>query len=137
MPWRKAMLVWLLIIAIESVQGVLRNVFLAPVIGDFAARQIGVLFGAAVIVLVAWLMAPWLNLQGRAQFAVAGLLWVGLTVAFELSLGLALGLPWQRMAADYDITSGGLLGLGLIVLAFAPYAAARLRAIGRICKRND
>ena len=136
MPWRKAMLVWLLIIVIESVQGVLRNLFLAPVIGDFAARQIGVLVGAAVIVLVAWLMAPWLNLQGRAQFAGVGLLWVGLTVAFELSLGLAVGLSWERIASDYDLSRGGLLGLGLIVLAFAPYAAVRLRGIGGIGKRK-
>lgn len=136
MPWRKAMLVWLLIIVIESVQGVLRNRFLAPVVGDFAARQVGVLVGAAVIVLLAWLMAPWLNLQGRAQSAGVGLLWVGLTVAFELSLGLALGLSWERMASDYDITRGGLLGLGLIVLALAPCTAARLRAIAGIGKRK-
>ncbi|HWH47071.1 MAG TPA: hypothetical protein VN664_04655 [Burkholderiales bacterium] len=136
MPWHKAMLVWLLIIVTESVQGVLRNLFLAPAIGDFAARQVGALVGAAVIVLVAWLMAPWLNLQGRAQFAGVGLLWVVLTVVFELSLGRALGLSWERMASDYDITRGGLLGPGLIVLAFAPYAAARLRASEEIGKRK-
>ena len=45
MPWRKATLVWLLIIVVESVHGVLRNLFVAPVIGEFEARQAGVFIG--------------------------------------------------------------------------------------------
>jgi hypothetical protein len=136
MRWRKAISVWLLIIVIESVHGVLRNVLLAPAIGDFEARQAGVFIGSALILLIAWLMAPWLNLSGRAQFAGVGLLWVGLTLLFEFSLGLAMGLSWERMASDYDVTRGGLLPLGLIVMAFAPYAGARLRAHADIGKRK-
>ncbi len=136
MHWRKAFSVWLLIIVIESVHGVLRNVLLAPAIGDFEARQAGVFIGSALILLVAWLMAPWLNLSGRAQFAGAGLLWVGLTLLFEFSLGYAMGLSWERMTSDYDLSRGGLLPLGLIVMAFAPYAGARLRARADIGKRK-
>lgn len=136
MPWGKAISVWLMIIVIESVHGVLRNLFLAPAIGDFEARQAGVFIGSALILLIAWLMALWLNLSGRLQFAGVGLLWVGLTLVFEFSLGLAMGLSWERIASDYDIARGGLLPLGLIVMAFAPYAGARLRANGGIGKRK-
>jgi hypothetical protein len=136
MPWGKAISVWLLIIVIESVHGVLRNLFLAPAIGDFEARQAGVFIGSALILLIAWLMAPWMNLSGRAQFAGVGLLWVGLTLVFEFSLGLAMGLSWERIASDYDITRAGLLPLGFIVMAFAPYAGTRLRANGEIGKRK-
>ncbi len=136
MPWGKAVQVWLLIIVIESVNGVLRNLFIAPAIGDFEARQAGVFIGAALILLVAWLMAPWLNLSGGSQFAGVGLLWVGLTLVFEISLGLATGLSWERIASDCDVARGGLLPLGLIVMVFAPYAGARLRAKGEIGKRK-
>jgi hypothetical protein len=127
MAWRKAILVWLLIIVVESVHGVLRNLFVAPSIGDFAARQAGVFIGSALILLVAWLMAPWLNLGSRAHFAYAGLLWVGLTVAFEFALGAMMGLSWERISSDYNVAKGGLLPLGLVVMAFAPYAGAWLR----------
>jgi hypothetical protein len=127
MPWGKAILVWLLIIVVESVHGVLRNLFVAPAIGDFEARQAGVFIGSALIVLIAWLTAPWLNLNGRAQFAGVGLLWVGLTLVFEFSLGVAMGLSWERTTSDYNVVRGGLLPLGLVVMAFAPYAGARLR----------
>jgi len=127
MPWRKATLVWLLIIVVESVHGVLRNLIVAPAIGNFEARQAGVFIGSALILLIAWLTAPWLNLNGRAQFAGVGLLWVGLTLAFEFSLGVAMGLSWERITSDYHIAKGGLLPLGLVVMAIAPYAGARLR----------
>jgi hypothetical protein len=130
MPWRKATLVWLLIIVVESVHGVLRNLFVAPAIGDFESRQAGVFIGSALILLIAWLTAPWLNLNGRAQFAGAGLLWVGLTLVFEFSLGVAMGLSWERITSDYNIAKGGLLPLGLVVMAIAPYAGARLRGNG-------
>jgi hypothetical protein len=136
MPWGKAISAWLLIITIESVHGVLRNLLLAPTIGDFEARQAGVFIGSALIVVIAWMMAPWLNLSTRAQFAGVGLLWVGLTLVFEFSLGLAMGLSWERMASDYNIAKGGLLPLGLIVMACAPYAGARLRSNGGIRKRK-
>ena len=136
MSWPKAIAVWLLIIVIESVHGVLRKLFLAPAIGDFEARQAGVFIGSALILLIAWLMAPWLSLSGRAQFAGVGLLWVGLTLVFEFSLGLAMGLSWERMASYYDIARGGLLPLGFVVMAFAPYAGARLRGNGEIGKQK-
>jgi len=136
MPWREAILVWLLIIVVESVHGVLRNLFVAPAIGDFEARQAGVFIGSALILLIAWLTAPWLNLNGRAQFAGAGLLWVGLTLVFEFSLGVAMGLSWERITSDYNIAKGGLLPLGLVVMAIAPYAGARLRGNGETGTRK-
>lgn len=136
MPWGKAILVWLLIIVVESVHGVLRNLFVAPAVGDFEARQAGVFIGSALIVLIAWLTAPWLNLNGRAQFAGVGLLWVGLTLVFEFSLGVAMGLSWERTTSDYNVVRGGLLPLGLVVMAFAPYAGARLRGNGKTGTRK-
>ena len=61
---------------------------------------------------------------------MVGLLWVLLTLAFEFTLGLfVLGYSWQRMIEDYDITRGGFLLLGMIVLCLAPLMAAKLRGI--------
>jgi hypothetical protein len=39
-------------------------------------------------------------------------------------------LPWERLAQDYDLSRGGLLGLGLMVMLLAPsFAAARQRLV--------
>lgn len=47
---------------------------------------------------------------------------------FEIGLGrLALGLSWERITEDYDVTRGGFLVLGLLFMAVSPLLAARLR----------
>ena len=51
-----------------------------------------------------------------------------LTVSFEVGLGrLVLGLPWERITEDYDVTRGGFLGFGLVFMLGSPLLAARLR----------
>ena len=50
-----------------------------------------------------------------------------LTVLFEIGVGrYALGLSWDRIAEDYDLTRGGLLGFGLLFMAATPTLAMML-----------
>ena len=116
--------IWLLIMLIESVHGGLRTLLLAPAVGDFPARQIGVFTGSLLILAVTYLSLGWLRLDtGRLRLAV-GTEWAILTLAFEVGLGrLVLGYPWSRLAADYDLVHGGLMGLGLLLVVCAPSIA--------------
>lgn len=124
----RAFLVWLVIIAAETVHGILRGVLLVPIVGDLPARQIGVLIGSLLIFAVAYLVIRWIAAQTKLQFLAVGLLWVVLTILFEIGLGrLVLGLPWERLTEDYDVTRGGFMGVGLLFMAAAPWLAAWLR----------
>jgi len=51
-----------------------------------------------------------------------------LTLAFELALGRLTGLGWARILADYDLTQGGLMPLGLLAMFLTPWAVQRLQA---------
>jgi hypothetical protein len=42
MNWGRAIAVWMLIMLAESVHGIIRQLFIAPAIGDMPARQAGV-----------------------------------------------------------------------------------------------
>jgi hypothetical protein len=48
----KAFAVWLLIFAVEVAHGVLRTLYLIPLLGDLRSRQVGVAVGSALILLV-------------------------------------------------------------------------------------
>lgn len=127
----RVLAVWLAIIAAESVHGTLRQLFLAPVVGDFRARQIAVFTGMAIILAVVTLCIRWLRLPDTLARLQVGLLWVVLTVAFEVALGrLVLGASWARILEDYDLPHGGLMGFGLLFLALSPVFATRLRGAG-------
>jgi hypothetical protein len=125
----RAVAVWLLLMAAEVVHGTARTLWLAPHVGDFRARQVAVFSGSLLILLIASLTIRWIRVRGLSALVSIGILWVALTLAFEITLGrLALGYSWKRLASDYDLREGGLLPIGLLVMAMSPWLAARLRS---------
>ncbi len=124
----RAVAVWLVIIAAETVHGILRGLLLVPLVGDHPARQIGVLIGSLIIFAVAYLCVPWIATPTKIQILGVGLLWVVLTILFEVVLGyFVLGLPWERITEDYDRTRGGFLEFGMLFMALSPLLAVRMR----------
>jgi hypothetical protein len=130
MPWARSIAVWLLIIFAESVHGVLRTLYLAPLLGDFRARQVSVFTASLIIFAIAFATIRWIGTGRRSHLWGIGVLWVLLTVAFEFSLGrFVLELDWERLFSDYNLGQGGLMGLGLAAMCVTPLATAKLRGL--------
>lgn len=122
----RALALWLLIMLAETAQGALREWLASPAIA-FAARQAAVLIGIVVIFAITWFGLPWVRLRSAAGALSVGLLWAALTVGFEVGLGRALGLGWDRILGDYDLLRGGLMPLGLLAMALTPWLVHRLQ----------
>ena len=129
MPWRRAIAVWVLIAVAESIHGVIRQLFIAPVIGDLPARQVGVFVGSVLILFIAYLPARWLDAKTLKKQLQIGAVWVVLMLIFEFSLGAVLGVTRTQMLADYNLAQGGLMGFGFAFLFFAPAIAAKFRGL--------
>jgi len=127
-----ALVVWLIMIGVEAVHGLLRTTFLVPVVGDFRARQIGMFIGSALILLVAYVFVDWLHAPDRKSLMLVGLLWLALTVAFEIGFGhFVLWRSWESFANEYNLVRGGLLPFGPVVVVFSPLIATWLRKLNR------
>ena len=125
---RRALMAWLVLIVAESVHGSVRELWLKPYVGDLWARQIGVFTGMLIILGAAYGCIRWIRAETPRALWLVGLLWVALTLSFEFGLGLlVLGYSWERMLEDYDVTRGGLLALGMVVLLLSPLIAAKVR----------
>jgi hypothetical protein len=127
MSWSRALISWFLIVVAESIHGTVRQLFIAPAIGDLPARQIGVVIGSAIIFAIAWACIRWIGSKSFGQQICVGLLWIVLISIFEFGLGMALGYTRERMLSDYDLTKGGYMSLGLLFMLFAPALAAKAR----------
>ena len=124
------MAVWIVLIGVEFIHGALRTIFLVPHIGDFHARQIGVFTGSFLIVLIAYLLVPWIHAENVQSLICVGLLWLTLTVLFELGFGhFVFGRSWESLGSDFDVLHGGLLPFGLLILTLSPLIATRLRGV--------
>jgi hypothetical protein len=128
-PFRRVVGIWLTLLVVESIHGVIRRLFLEPQIGDLRARQLSVFTGAVLIALVFWFTIKWLGRQPLGRWWQFGLLWLALTLAFEIGLGRATGMSWDRIASDFDLRRGGLLGIGMLVILVGPRILAQRRGL--------
>jgi hypothetical protein len=129
----RALAVWLVIIMAESVQGGLRRLLFSPE-AAFVARQVSVLTGTAVIFAITWLAMRWMRIRTAAGALLVGVAWSAATFGFEIAAGRALGAGWTRIWSDYDLRHGGLMPLGLVLMAVTPWAVQRLQ--GRAAARR-
>lgn len=124
----RAFVVWLAIVFAESIHGTLRQMFLAPLVGDFTARRISFFIAVLLIFLITYFLIRWINAPAVKSLFAVGLLWLILMTLFEFGLGiLVMNYSREQMLADYYVSRGGLMGFGLIFMAFAPFLAAKLR----------
>ena len=132
MRWSRVLTVWVALVCAEIIHGILRTLLLAPRVGDFRARQIGVFTGSLLILLIAGLSIRWIHTRSMTSLVKVGVVWLVLMVVFELAFGrLVLGASWERLWSDFNLLEGGLLPVGLAVLALSPLIAARLRGVQR------
>lgn len=124
----RSLAIWLVLICIEIVHGILRAILLVPLVGEFRSNQIGVFTGSAIILAIAYFTIHWIEARRPYQLLLVGLIWLVLTVAFEVIFGrFVVRLSWERIASDYNVLNGGLMPLGLLFLFFSPMFALKLR----------
>lgn len=129
MSWRRALLAWLIIAVAESVHGILRRLFVLPVIGELRAHQTGIFVGCVIIFAIAWASIRWIGARSIPELLQIGVVWILLMAAFETSLGYAFGYPLSRILQDYNIAEGRLMIFGMVFMLFAPAMAAKARGI--------
>jgi hypothetical protein len=72
--------------------------------------------------LVGWLERRW-PVSSRRAAARVGVVWLALTLAFELGMGAARGTPAWEMLAEYDIRRGHLWPFVPLAVVLAPHVA--------------
>lgn len=126
---------WLVIVFVESLHGTLRQILIAPAVGDFTARRIAFFTGMLLIFVIAYSLVRWIGAPTTGAWFWVGAMWAVLILAFEFGLGyFVLGYTTERLLEDYDVTRGGLMAFGIIFMACAPYMAAKAQGLTRAAK---
>ncbi len=122
------MLIWLLIMLVETVHGVLRGVFMVPRLGEAAAEQVGWPVAAILVMVISVSAIRWTGLTATAPLLRLGAAWALLTLLFEIVIGLLRGLDPEALLAALDPRNGTVAASAALMFV-APLLAARLRGL--------
>jgi hypothetical protein len=126
----RSMVVWFVFILLEVVNGTLRIAWLQPWLGEARAETVSFVTGSILVVAIATLFMPWVRPSRLAQLFEIGILWMGLTVIFEVALGrIVFAYSWHQIVSQFNILTHVFMPLELVVLLLAPFVAAKLRNI--------
>lgn len=125
----RGLLVFLGIMAAETVHGVLRGLVLVPRVGEETASWLGWPVGMGIVLLISYLSIGWTGLRARTDLLRLGVVWAVLTAAFEVMIGVLRGMGAAELLAALNPLAGTILYSAAVML-LAPLIAARLRGIG-------
>lgn len=121
----KAVLTWLIIACAETLHGIFRVKVLNRRLGDRAARRVGVLTGSVIILIIGWFTVPWIAPSSTLDCIIVGTVWLALMLVFDIAVGrYVFRFSWRRIAADFDVTKGNFLALGMMLLFIIPWVVA-------------
>jgi hypothetical protein len=127
MIWRY-ILVWIPMIFIAIVNASIRELVYAKYLGELRAHQVSTATGILLFGLYIWVITNFWHIQSTTQALTIGLIWLGLTVAFEFLFGhYIVGQPWSKLLADYNLLAGRVWIFVLIWTAIAPFIFYSLR----------
>ena len=126
----RAMAVWFGILVLANINGAARQAWLIPRLGEPAGRVVSTLVLCGVVLLLIWLTIRWIRPTSTGDAMKIGVLWLGLTLAFEFLVGhYVFRQPWRNLLGDYDITGGRIWVLVLLLVLFAPLLTARAKRL--------
>lgn len=128
-----ALVAWIVMGIVANINGLVRNTFVEPRIGEQGGHVLSTVLFICAIVLITYYyvtkMGPTWTIR---QLFTIGVAWVFMTILFEFIFGhYVIGHTWDRLLADYNILKGRIWVLVLVTTLLAPLAAGMMSKVIR------
>ncbi len=112
---------------VETLHGIVRNAYVAPRIGTRKAKQLSLISGSMLALMVCYAWIPTLGLEAIAPLLQVGLLLALFMALFDIVLArYVIKQKWRVIRKDFNPLQGNYLLLGLLLLIFLPAIASLL-----------
>ena len=126
---KKSILIWLCIIPLAILNGALREGIINPLIGEIKAGHVSVIILCFLIFIVSFIFIPKLGKGTNKTYLLIGILWVFLTIVFETTLGLLMGISINELIQAYNITTGNSWIVVVIFTGIVPLLIAKIKRL--------
>lgn len=122
-------LFWLALVIIAVANGVVRELIYGRALTELRAHQLSTLIGMLLIGTAVGVFGYFFPIESEHTAMLIGLIWLGLTVLFELVFGRFIARhSWKKLLADYDLLAGRVWLVFLAWLLILPYIVYRAGA---------
>lgn len=121
----KYLLAWIPLPGIAIFNGMLRELTYCHVAGEELANQISAILLGLLIMLYVVLLNTRFQLRNIREAVLIGLIWLVLTIASEVGLGLMLGATIHEQLESYNIFKGNFWPLVLLSVFLSPIVFRR------------
>jgi len=112
---------------VSIVNGAVRDFTYGQHMDELTAHQLSTVSGILLLSIIIWGYVRLYRPSSGQEAVLIGLLWMGLTVAFEfLFFHYVGGHSWSELFANYNIFKGRVWVVILAWVAIAPYVFFRL-----------
>ncbi|MBU6230869.1 MAG: hypothetical protein KGQ93_14455 [Cyanobacteria bacterium REEB459] len=127
--WKRATIAWLGFFILAFVNGTIRVVAIAPLVGETWARPLSVATGISLFTIYAYLLWKWLSIETVGLSLAVGAYWLVLTIAAETFLinRWMSGMSWQQILQTYNLVEGQLWPLVLLWVGLLPLVLLKVR----------
>jgi len=132
----KAAIFWCLLFVLAVLNGVARQMVTAEMFGEATALLAHTVFLAALFFVLARGFTRMLGLADFGSRLALGLCLCVATVLAEFALGRALGMTWEQLMADWNLSEGRLWPLVPLALLFGPLFAGPAAAPAKPAARR-
>ena len=122
----KAFGIWLLLTPLGILNGGLRIYITEPLLGNIAQPLSGILL-SIMIFTVAYLLLPQIGKCERKEYIIIGIEWAVLTNIFDFVITIIENRPITDFFKMYDITTGNLWIVVILVTLIAPSAVGKIK----------
>jgi hypothetical protein len=114
--------VWVLTVAVAIANATFREVIVTPSTSELAAHQLSTATLIALLALVSYAYFTRRAFEHtRTELLAVGVLWLGLTVAFEFLFGhYVAGNSWSSLLQQYDLLAGYVWAFVPLTMLVAP-----------------
>ena len=114
--------IWFIIVVAAILNGIFRNSFITPKVGEHAGHVLSTIIFICVILIGTYLFISNLKIgYTKTDLLLIGAFWLILTILFEFVFGhYVIGNSWNTLLADYDILKGRVWSLVLLTTFIAP-----------------
>ena len=107
---------------IAIANGAIREGWYGKHLSELQAHQISTVTGVLLFGVYIWVLVRLWRPESAGQAIAIGLVWLGMTVAFEFLFGRYVAeRPWLDLLHDYNLFAGRVWLVVLVWVTIAPY----------------